>query len=79
MDQHPQRSVATVGAIQFSREIEVDDENPDLCLRFSFRQLLKTRGMTVLAILTLALGICANTAIFTVIEDVIGTSIRQRA
>ena len=40
-------------------------------LRFSLRQLRKTQGMTILAILTLALGIGANTAIFTVIEDVI--------
>lgn len=40
-------------------------------LRFSLRQLRKTLGMTILAILTLALGIGANTAIFTVIEDVI--------
>jgi hypothetical protein len=40
-------------------------------LRFSLRQLRKTQGMTILAVLTLALGIGANTAIFTVIEDVI--------
>jgi len=40
-------------------------------LRFSFRQLRKAPGMTILAVLTLALGIGANTAIFTVIEDVI--------
>jgi predicted permease len=40
-------------------------------LRFSLRQLRKAQGMTILAVLTLALGIGANTAIFTVIEDVI--------
>lgn len=40
-------------------------------LRFSLRQLRKTQGMTLLAVLTLALGIGANAAIFTVIEDVI--------
>ena len=40
-------------------------------LRFAFRQLSKAPGMATLAILTLALGIGANTAIFTVVESVL--------
>ncbi len=40
-------------------------------VRYALRQLRKTPGVAMLAILTLALGVGANTAIFTVIESVL--------
>ena len=40
-------------------------------LRFAFRQLRKTPGFSLTVVLTLALGIGATTAIFSLVEGIL--------
>src|SRR5271163_471373 len=47
-------------------------------VRYGVRQLLKSPGFSIVAILSLALGIGANTAIFTLINDLLLKSLPVR-
>jgi len=77
----PGRSLTAAGAEQGSLEVTKEEVRSagwesflETCwqdVRYGFRQLRKNRGLTVVCVLTLAIGIGATTAIFSIVDSLL--------